>query len=128
MGGGRHALRPLDVDDLSQAILHACTTRPEGVSVHELVGPDVVRYSELVVRTANLMGRELSIGTMPVWIAKAGAAITSRVRGGGVSPTVIDVITTDEVVETNADIALGISLTPLSATLEKILPAHDREK
>jgi hypothetical protein len=55
-------------------------------------------------------------------MAKLGAAIMSRLKGGGISPTVIDVITADEVVEKNADRELGITLTPLSDTLQKILP------
>ena len=38
------------------------------------------------------------------------------------TPTVIDVITAEETVHTNADVDLGVSLTPLSATLEKLLP------
>jgi hypothetical protein len=38
-----------------------------------------------------------------------------------VTPTVIDVITMDEVVEENADAELGITLTPLNETLNKIL-------
>jgi hypothetical protein len=46
----------------------------------------------------------------------------SRLKGGGFSPTVIDVITADEVVEKNAAAELGITLTPLSETLKKILP------
>ena len=128
LGGGLHTVRPLDLDDLSRAILIACTTQPEGVSVHELAGAEGIRYRDLVARTANILGRELSIGTMPVWIAKVGAAIGGRVRGGGISPTVIDVITTAEVVETNADVELGLSLTPLSATLEKIVSNHISEK
>ena len=128
LGGGHYTVRPLDLDDLSRAILLACTIQPEGASVHELVGPEPVRYRDLVARAANEMGLTLSIGTVPVWLAKAGAAITSRVGGGGVSPTVIDVITTDEVVETNADVELDLVLTPLSTTLEKIVSAYDRQK
>ena len=62
---------------------------------------------------------------MPVWIAKAGAGIRSRAKGGGVSPTGIDVIVADETVEINADAELGIKLTPLSTTLEKILSEFD---
>ena len=128
LGGGRYTVRPLDLDDLSRAILLACVNQPTGALVHELVGPDAVQYRELIALTAGLLDRELSIGTMPVWIAKAGAAIASRVSGGGVSPTVIDVITADEVVETNADAALGLTLTPLSTTLEKIVSDHGRER
>jgi hypothetical protein len=34
---------------------------------------------------------------------------------------VIDVITSSEVVRANADVALGVTLTPLAATLRKLL-------
>jgi len=125
LDGGRYKMRPLDLDDLSRAILAAIKTRREGVSIHKLVGPEIIRYRELVTRIANMMGRTPSIGTTPVWIAKAGAAIRSRAKGGGVSPTVIDVIVADETVEINADAELGIELTPLSTTLEKILSEFD---
>jgi hypothetical protein len=37
------------------------------------------------------------------------------------TPTVIDVITADETVRKNADIDLGVTLTPLSVTLEHLL-------
>ena len=42
------------------------------------------------------------------------------------TPTVIDVITSSEVVRENADAELGVLLTPLSATLEKLLPSQVR--
>ena len=70
----------------------------------------------------------MSIGTIPLWLAKLGAGITSRFNGGGISPTVIDVITTNEVVQKNADTEMGISLTPLSTTLEKILSKTEQEQ
>ena len=41
-------------------------------------------------------------------------------KGGGITPDVIDVITSSEVVEHNADAALGITLTPLAETLQKL--------
>ena len=43
-------------------------------------------------------------------------------RGGfDMTPTVIDVITANETVHRNANLELGVTLTPLSATLEKLL-------
>ena len=66
------------------------------------------------------------MGTIPLWMAKLGAAITSRLNGGGISATVIEVITTDEVVQKNADSEVGISLTPLSTTLEKFLSKNEQ--
>jgi nucleoside-diphosphate-sugar epimerase len=124
LGGGRHSIRPLDVDDLSRAILRCCETSGAGAAVYELVGPEATAYRDVIARTAALMGREVSVRSMPVWLAKLGAAIAGWTRQGGMTPTVIDVITSDEAVHENADVALGVNLTPLSATLEKLLPSE----
>lgn len=126
LGGGRYLMRPLDIDDLSQAILFACRHRHAGVHIHELAGPEPLSYRDLVGRIAGLMGRSVSYGGVPIWAAKLGAAIGSRIKGGGVTPTVIDVITTSETVAHNADGELGVALTPLSATLDKIVTAWRR--
>lgn len=122
-GGGRHAIRPLDVDDLSRAVIRCCHTSGAGTVVYELVGPEATTYRDVIVRTAALMGHEVSVRAVPVWLAKVGAAIAGWRRQGGMTPSVIDVITSDEAVHENADIALGLTLTPLSATLEKLLPS-----
>jgi hypothetical protein len=86
-----------------------------------LVGPEPTTYRDVVVRTAALMGREVSIRSLPISLAKLGAAITGGTRRGGMTPNVIDVITSDEAVHENAAVALGVTLTPLSATLEKLV-------
>ena len=126
LGGGRYSMRPLDVDDLSRAILGVCRRPPEGAAVHELVGPGSITYRDLLAQAATAAGRELTFGVTPLWMAKLGAAVMSRARKGGISPTVIDVITANEVVEKNAAEALDITLTPLSVTLQKILPRTER--
>lgn len=123
LGGGRYMMRPLDIDDLSEAILSACRRHPPGVHIHELAGPEPISYRDLVERVAGMMGSQVSYGGVPIWVAKLGAAINSRRTGGGVTPTVIDVITTSETVTHNADGELGIALTPLSNTLDKIVTA-----
>ena len=127
LGGGSYVMRPLDLDDLSQAILRVCKDRPEDTSIHELVGPEPISFRELVTRFAGMRGRELSVSTVPIWIAKLGAAVAGGFRRGRISPTVIDVITTSEVVEKNADTEMGVTLTPLTATLEKIVFDRKRE-
>jgi NADH dehydrogenase len=124
LGGGRHSIRPLDVDDLSRAILRCCEGSAPGVAVYELVGPEPAAYRDVVARTAALMDRHVSIRSMPVWLARLGAALSGWRRQGGMTPTVIDVITSSEVVHENADAELGVLLTPLSATLEKLLPSQ----
>ena len=120
LGGGAHRLRPLDVDDLCAAILRCCAQPEAGVRTHELVGPQTLRYRELLEQTARRQGREVAVGSTPVWLAKLGARLAGLVRGGGMTPAVIDVITSDEVVERNADHDLGIRLTPLADTLAKL--------
>ncbi len=126
LGGGTNVMRPLDLDDLSRAILGRCRAHPAGVHIHELAGPEAVSYRELIERVAVRMGRTVTLGGVPIWMAKVAAAIGSRITGGGVTPTVIDVITTSEVVAHNADADLDVTLTPLSETLDKILTAWGR--
>jgi NADH dehydrogenase len=121
LGGGSYSMRPLDVDDLSRAILHSCRVPPDGVAIHELAGPQPTTYRELIQETGRMLGTDVSVGSVPVWTAKLGAAIVSRIRRGGMTPTVIDVITADETVQQNADVALGVNLTPLSVTLQHLL-------
>ena len=121
LGGGTHSLRPLDIDDLSNAILKVCRERPEGVSIHELVGPEAVTYRDLIAKAANMQNKSVGVGSVPVVLAKFSAMIMSAFKGGGITPTVIDVITMDENVKSNADRALSIQLTPLQNTLEKII-------
>ena len=127
LGGGAHTLRPLDVDDLCRAIAGCCRQPPTGVTVHDLVGPTALTYRELLERTAGLLDHDLSIGSTPLWLARLGAALASTVRTGGMTSTVIDVITSDEAVDHNADGDLEVSLTPLSDTLAKLVGA-DRSK
>jgi NADH dehydrogenase len=122
LGGGRHSIRPLDVDDLNRAVLRCCEPSSAGVSIYELVGPEPTAYRDVIARAAALMGHDVSVRSMPVWLAKLGTAISGWKRHGGMTPTVIDVITANEAVQENADVELGVTLTPLSATLEKLLP------
>jgi NADH dehydrogenase len=125
LGGGRHSVRPLDVDDLSRAILRCCDTGPaDRVTIYELVGPESTTYRDMIAKTAALLGREVSVRSMPIWLAKLGAALAGWRRRGGMTPSVIDVITSSEVVPANADVALGVTLTPLAATLRKLLPSE----
>jgi NADH dehydrogenase len=122
LGGGRHSICPLDVDDLSRALLRCCERPGAEAALYELVGPESAAYRDVVARTAALMGHDVSIRSVPVWLARLGAAIASWTRPGGMTPTVIDVITASEAVHENAAARLGVALTPLAATLQKLVP------
>ncbi|MFM1896413.1 MAG: hypothetical protein RLZZ385_1487 [Pseudomonadota bacterium] len=121
LGGGRYTMHPLDIDDLCVAILNSCNARSAGIHTHELVGPQAVQYGDLIRLAAGLQGRQVEIVAVPIWMARLGARLRGLVRPGGMTPTVIDVITKDEVVAHNADQVLGVTLTPLSQTLEKFI-------
>ena len=127
LGGGKYSMRPLDIDDLNQAILNCCNNDSTEMKLYELVGPEPISYRDLIQKTAAMMNNRVEIGSVPIAIAKLVAAISSRIKGGGITPTVIDVITMDEVVDKNADGELNITLTPLQNTLEKILE-HKKSK
>ena len=125
LGGGNYQMRPLDIDDLAEALTKLSQTAPAGAVVHELVGPASFSYRDIISKTAELMGKSVEIGSVPIWIAKIGSAITSTLKGGGITPTVIDVITQDEVIDTNADKEIGITLTSLEGTLQKMVNTGD---
>jgi len=126
LGGGRHTVRPLDVDDLSRAILRRCEAPGAGVAIYELAGPEPTAYRDVVARTAALTGRDVSIRSIPIWLARLGVAVAGWTRRGGMTPTVIDVIVSNEVVHANADVELGVTLTPLSTTLGKLLQSETK--
>jgi uncharacterized protein YbjT (DUF2867 family) len=122
LGGGEHILRPLDVDDLNQAIRQCCQRGPNRINIYELVGPEAITHRELIVAAGHLLGQNVSVGVLPVWSAKLGATLIGIFRRGGITSAVIDVITASEAVHHNADADLGITLTPLSTTLQKLVP------
>lgn len=121
LGGGHYTMRPLDIDDLVEALVNLTTKSVDCATTYELVGPEPIAYRDLISLAAKMQNRDIEIGTAPVWVAKIGSSITSILKGGGISPTVIDVITMNEEISENGDTALGIKLTPLNDTLNKIL-------
>ncbi len=123
LGGGAHRLRPLDVDDLCRAILACCQEPVGGVRTCELVGPAAVAYRDLVHQAAARLGNAVAIRSTPVWLATLAARVAGFVRPGGLTPDVIEVITAGESVDENADAELGVTLTPLSATVAKLCGA-----
>ena len=125
LGGGHYQMRPLDIDDLSEALTILCSTSIQDQVTYELVGPESAPYRDIFEMTAQVMGKTIAFGNVPILLAKFGAAITSILKGGGITPTVIDVITQDDIVKTNADSALGITLTPMKRTLEKMTSLGD---
>ena len=125
LGGGHYRMRPVDIDDLCEAITILCSTTIQDQVTYELVGPESASYRDIIEMAAQVMGKTITFGNIPILLAKFGAALTSIFKGGGITPTVIDVITQDEIVKTNADGPLGITLTPMRQTLKKMTSFGD---
>jgi len=121
LGGGNYTMRPLDVDDLNNALINLTQKPVSEATDYELVGPQAIAYKDLIKLAGKTKNVDITVGTAPIWLAKLVSGITSVIKGGGISPTVIDVITMNEVIEKNSDSELGITLTPLQETLNKIL-------
>ncbi|MEX2367147.1 MAG: NAD(P)H-binding protein [Pseudohongiellaceae bacterium] len=121
LGGGHYSLRPLDVDDLSRAILQVCRQPPAQTLIHELAGPEQIAYSDLIRLVAKSLGKPVRISSIPVWSARLLSWFSYRIKKTGMSPAIIEVITASESVSVNADRALGITLTPLSETIAKLI-------
>jgi NADH dehydrogenase len=123
LGGGHYKMRPLDIDDLNTAIFNACKSQAPGFANYELVGPEAIAYCDLITKTARKINPDstLTVGSIPIGFTKLMAAITSTLKGGGFTPTVIEVITQDEEVSHNGFAELGVTLTSLDRTIEKIL-------
>jgi uncharacterized protein YbjT (DUF2867 family) len=121
LGGGKHKMRPLDVDDLCQAMMGVCRRQPAEKSVHDLVGPESAPYRELLNRVARASGTNVAIRSIPIGMAKMAASITQMVKGHGLTSDVIDIITSSESVDRNADSEFAIDLTPLDATIQKLV-------
>ena len=119
LGGGSHRLRPLDVDDLCRAILGYCRESETGVRICGMVGPTILTQRDLLQQTARLLGHDLAVRSTPVWLAKVLAGLAGLVRTGGMTPAVIEVITSDEA-NLCVDRAPAVTLTPLSDTLARL--------
>ena len=119
LGGGSHRLRPLDVDDLCRGILGYCRESGAGVRICAMVGPTILTQRELLQRTARLLGHDLAVHSTPVWLARLMAGLAGLVRTGGMTPAVIEVITSDEA-NLCVDRAPAVTLTPLSDTLTRL--------
>lgn len=126
LGGGDYTMRPLDVDDLCNALLSIATAESTDNVIHELVGPTPVKYRDLISQSAKAMGKAVEVGAVPILPAKIMSAVVSTFKGGGMSPTVIDVITMDEVVAQNADQALDLQLTSLEDTIKKFTESNKK--
>jgi uncharacterized protein YbjT (DUF2867 family) len=114
LDGGRTLQQPLDVDDLARAAIVACHPGVAENGSLELVGPVSLPDRAIVERAARLTGRRIRIISVPTPPVRLALSVLRRVAARGVSPDVLEVLTTDTRVDPGpAARALGIALTGL---------------
>lgn len=114
LDGGRTLQQPLDVDDLARAAIAACHPGIAENCSLELAGPVSLPDRAIVERGARLSGRRIRIVSVPTPPVRLALSILRRVAARGVSPDVLEVLTTDTRVDPAAAAReLGIALTGL---------------
>jgi NADH dehydrogenase len=123
LSGGRTLHRPLDLEDLAEAVLRAALDVTVARDcVLDLGGPEPLCYRELVERTAQRRGRSVRIRSLPAAPLRLLLAVRTRLLGPGLSPDALGVLLTDACVDPErATAELGIELTPLDVTIRRCL-------
>ena len=113
--------QPIDAEDVVQAIVSACEKRPAGR--WQLAGPESLTRRSLYQRAANVLGRSTRVFSLPVSLGYAMAGLLEKVSSNPpITRAMLGVLDHDDQVDpTAAAEALGIRLTPLQQTLEKLL-------
>jgi NADH dehydrogenase len=123
LSGGQTWHQPMDVADLADAVLRASLV-PE-VAPERLLdvgGRERLRYRELVERAARLQGKQVRIRPVPSAPVRLFLSLRTRFGGPGLSPDALEVLLTNTTIDADASAQeLGISLTPLEATLRRSL-------
>jgi len=118
LGGGRQLQQPIDLRDLARGCLRACTRSVARGQTLNLVGPESLPERELLVRIAQLLGKSITIGSVPVGVVRLAARLRALVAGPGFSSDAVDVICDGTQLDPDpAAEALQVRLTPLEQTL-----------
>ena len=127
--GGVHNLQqPLHVDDMANAVLRAADQDLVYNRTLDMVGTRTVTERELALLTSRAMGiLDVKIRPIPLGLARAAAALRTRLAGPGFSPDAIDVITADTELPTSGQDALSMACYPLQQMIrDTVLPPEDR--
>lgn len=89
--GGRTRFQPVYVGDVAAAIAAACDGQAAPGTVYELGGPEVFTFRKLLDRTQEWTGRDRPYLSVPFWLARLGAMLTTPLPAG------LRPLTTDQV-------------------------------
>ena len=123
IGGGRNLQQPLYVDDLARGAILAATQESVARNLTlEVAGPVSLPERELVERAARLLGREVSIGSIPKNLLSLALAVRQLIGKPGFTRDVLEVVTADTRLDPQpAASEIGIQLTGIDEMIQASL-------
>lgn len=113
--------QPIDAADLIEATIHRLESPLPGV--HDIAGPESMPRAELIRRVARLRGRSTRVVSLPIGVALGIADLLGWLMASPpVSRAMLEVLDHDDQVDVaRVEQALGITLTPVADTLERVI-------
>jgi uncharacterized protein YbjT (DUF2867 family) len=118
--GGATREQPMDHDDVVAAVRAAASDTGADHHGLDLAGPESLTHRELVLRVAERLGRRPRIVPLPRALVFGLAGLLERLATPPVTRAMLGVLEHDDDIDPGPACAhLGISLTPLDATLDR---------
>jgi uncharacterized protein YbjT (DUF2867 family) len=116
--------QPIYVGDVVAAVQAALASPLENMQL-DLAGPESLPRSELIQRTARLLGRSTKVVSLPVDLGYAAAFVMEKLSSNPpVTRAMLGVLDHDDRVDAQPALqALELELTPLDATLQHCIAA-----
>ena len=127
IGGGETKFQPVYVGDVAEAIARSVDGTVEGGKVHELGGPDVRSFKELMQEMLDVIERKRLLVPLPFWAAKIIGSVAGLLPSPVLTRDQVTLLESDNVVSDKAKKdgrtleGLGIAPTAMSAVLPTYL-------
>jgi NADH dehydrogenase len=127
--GGATREQPIAADDVVQAVVSGLGQSHPPDAGLDLAGPESLSHRALVERAAAILGREVTVRSLPLFAARALAAVAERlVADPPLTRAMLGVLEHDDDIDPKpACERLGIELTPLDETLRLVFAAGGSE-
>ena len=127
VAGGAVRVQPIYLGDVLSAVEWALLHPEAPLKRMNLVGPDTLLYSELLMRAGKRLGKQPRILTIPRGPARAASSIISRLSPSSpMSRTVFDIIFYEHLCcDEDTRNAMSITSTGVDETLDLSLPNQE---
>ena len=121
--------QPIALDDLIEYLLRLPDTEESGSRIHDVGGPEALRYRDMLTGFARVIGKRLLILPVPVLTPRLSSYWLNLVTAvpSSVARPLIDGLRHDLIIDPGADLARSIPL-PLRTYEEAVRAALDAER